>query len=153
MRRTITLLLAAVCLIGTLSGCGDRKKELEPQAFVDELLAGAGFVDSLNRLDDAVVPLLYEIDASDYTSALVYCGTGATAEEIAVFQTQDEAAAKKLLEAAQGRMARQIEVYAAYGPVEALSLENAVVDRVGNTVIVVICSDSEGAKKIVDKYI
>ena len=152
MRKTMTLLLTAVCLLAVLSGCGS-KKELEPQTFVEELLAEANFVDSLNQLDDPVIPLLYEIDEADYASALVYCGTGATAEEIAVFQAEDEAAAKRLLEAAHERVARQIEVYEAYGPVEAMSLENAVVERAGTTVIVVICSDSDGAKKVVDKYI
>ena len=84
MKRKIALLLAAVCLLTALAGCGGGKKELEPRAFVDELLSSARFTDSLNQLDDPVVPILYGVDAADYTSAIVYCGTAATAEEIAV---------------------------------------------------------------------
>ena len=100
MKRKIAWLLAMVCLLAAFTGCGG-KKELEPRAFVDELLSGAKFTDSLNQLDDPVVPLLYGVDAADYTSAIVYCGTAATAEEIAVFTAKDDAAADRLLTAAR----------------------------------------------------
>lgn len=152
MKKTISLLLAAVCLLSVLAGCGG-KKEMDPKALVDELLSGAGFVDSMNQISDAVVPIIYEVDQADYSSAVVYCGTAATAEEIAVFQAVDSSAADRLLEAAKTRVQRQIESYASYGPEAARTLENGIVERSGNYVIVVICADHAGAKKIVDKYI
>ena len=120
---------------------------------MDELLAGAKFTDSLNQLDDAVVPLLYGVDAADYTSAIVYAGTAATAEEIAVFTAADAAAADRLLTAARARVDKQIESYKSYGPAAAMTLENAIVEKSGNYVIVVVCTDSQGAAKIADKYI
>ena len=152
MKRKIAWLLALVCLVSALTGCGG-KKELEPRAFVDELLSGAKFTDSLNQLDDPVVPLLYGVDAADYTSAIVYAGTGATAEEIAVFTAKDDAAADRLLTAARTRVDDQIESYKNYGPAAAMTLENDIVEKSGNYVVVVVCSDSEGAAKIADKYI
>ena len=152
MKRKIAWLLALVCLLSALAGCGG-KKELEPRAFVDELLANAKFTDSLNQLDDPVVPLLYGVDAADYTSAIVYCGTAATAEEIAVFTAKDDAAADRLLTAARARVDKQIESYKSYGPAAAMTLENAVVEKSGKYVVVVICTDSQGAAKIADKYI
>ncbi len=152
MKRKIAWLLALVCLLTAFTGCGG-KKELEPRAFVDELLSGAKFTDSLNQLDDPVVPLLYGVDAADYTSAIVYAGTGATAEEIAVFTARDDAAADRLLTAARTRVDDRIESFKNYGPAAAMSLENAIVEKSGKYVIVVVCSDSEGAAKIADKYI
>ena len=130
MKRKIALLLSLVCLFSAFTGCGGGKKELEPRSFVDELLAGAKFTDSLNQLDDAVVPLLYGVDAADYTSAIVYAGT-----------------------AARARVDKQIESYKSYGPAAAMTLENAIVEKSGNYVIVVVCTDSQGAAKIADKYI
>ena len=152
MKRKIAWLLALVCLVSALTGCGG-KKELEPRAFVDELLSGAKFTDSLDQLDDSIVPLLYGVDAADYTSAIVYAGTGATAEEIAVFTARDDAAADRLLTAARTRVDDRIESFKNYGPAAAMTLENAIVEKNGKYVIVVVCSDSEGAAKIADKYI
>ena len=153
MKKKLALLLAAVCLLAAMAGCGEKKKELVPETFVQELLDGAAFTDSLNQLDGEVVPLLYGIDTADYTSAIVYCGTAATAEEIAVFQAADDGAAERILAAAQDRVAGQLETYKAYGPAQAMTLENSVVERTGNTVIVVVCSDADGAREIVDQYI
>ncbi len=152
MKKTAALFLALVCLLSVLTGCGD-KKELDPQKLADELLSGANFVDSMNEISDTVVPILYEIDAADYTSALVYCGTAATAEEIAIFKAADAAAAERLLKAARARVDHQIEVYSSYGPEAARTLENGIVKQSGDYIVVVVCSDSAGAQKIVDKYI
>ena len=153
MKKTIALLLAVVCVLGLLSGCGGKKKELDPKAFVDELLSGAKFKDSLNQLDGPVIPILYGVNEADYSSAIVYAGTAATAEEIAVFEAVDDAAADRLLEAAKARVASQIETYKSYGPAQAMTLENGTVAKTGSYVIVVICTDTEGAKTVTDKYI
>ena len=153
MKKTIALLLAVVCVLGLLSGCGGKKKELDPQAFVDELLSGAKFKDSLNQLDGPVIPILYGVNEADYSSAIVYAGTAATAEEIAVFEAVDDAAAERLLTAARERVDHQIEVYQSYGPAQAMTLQNGVVKRSGNHVVVVICEDAENAQKICDKYL
>ena len=59
----------------------------------------------------------------------------------------------ELLSAAKARVDHQIEVFKSYGPAQALTLENAVVGRTGNYVVVVVCSDGEGAKKITDQYL
>ena len=153
MKRKIALVLAILCLLTVLIGCGSKKKEMVPETFVQELLTGAKFTDSLNQLDEPVVPILYGVDSADYSKAIVYCGTAATAEEIAVFQAVDDAAAQRLLTAARARVDHQIEVYKAYGPAQAMTLENGVVGRSGNTVVVVICADVDGAKKITDQYL
>ncbi len=152
MKKRISLILIAVMLLAALTGCGGKKK-LEPRPFVEEVLSGAEFKDHLNQVDDPVVPIIYEIDPADYAEAIVYCGTSATGEEIAVFTAKDEAAAERLLTAARTRVDHLIESYRNYGPEAARSLENSVVARSGNYVVVVVCSDSEGAKKICDKYI
>ena len=152
MKRTVAMILVIACTAALFAGCGGKKKDFEPQSFIDELLAGANFKDSLNRLDDPVVPILYDIDEDDYSEAIVYCGTAATAEEIAVFTAADSAAAERLLAAAQKRVDKLIESYKSYGPAAAMTLENSVVTRSGDYVVVVVCSDNESAGKICEKY-
>ena len=153
MKKYLALLLAALCALSALSGCGSKKKTLEPRSFADDLLSRANFQDSLNELSAPVIPLLYNVDESDYTEALVYAGTASTAEEIAVFAASDDAAAARLLEAARARVENQLQAYRTYGPAQAMTLENAIVTRKGNTVVVVICSDTDSARKVVDEYI
>ena len=116
MKKTISLLLALVCLFAVLTGCGGSKKTMEPRAFVDDVLANANFTDSLSQLDDAVIPQYYCVDAADYKSAIVYCGTAATAEQIVCFEAVDSAAAERLLAALKTFVADKVEAYKSYGP-------------------------------------
>ena len=151
MKRTIAILLILACLFTALAGCG--KKEVDPRALVDDLLKNAAFTDSLNELDAVIVPMLYTgADSADIQAVISYAGTGATAEEITVFTARDAAAADRLLAAAKEHVADRIESFKNYGPAAAMALEDAVVEKSGDHVIVVVCSDSKTAAKIVDDY-
>lgn len=152
MKKTVAFLLAIVCLAALLTGCGGSKKTMEPRAFVDDVLANANFTDSLNQLSDDVVAQYYGVDSADYTSAIAYGGTAATAEQIAVFEAKDSAAAERILSALQTFVAEKVEAYKSYGPAAAMSLENAPVKIIGNCVIAVVCADSDSALKVVDQY-
>ena len=152
MKKTVAFLLAIVCLAALLTGCGGSKKTMEPRAFVDDVLANANFTDSLNQLSDDVVAQYYGVDSADYTSAIAYGGTAATAEQIAVFEAKDSAAAERSLSALQTLVAEKVEAYKSYGPAAAMSLENAPVKIIGNCVVAVVCADSDSALKVVDQY-
>ena len=152
MKKTVAFLLAIVCLAALLTGCGGSKKTMEPRAFVDDVLANANFTDSLNQLSDDVVAQYYGVDSADYTSAIAYGGTAATAEQIAVFEAKDSAAAERILSALQTFVAEKVEAYKSYGPATAMSLENAPVKIIGNCVVAVVCADSDSALKVVDQY-
>ena len=154
MKKILAMILCAVCLLSVFAGCGgDSKKTLSAEALASDLLANAKFTDSLDALDAPVVPLLYGVDAADYKTCSVYCGTGATAEEIAVFEAVDETAAGRILTAAKARVAAQIETYKNYGPEDARMLEGAIVKQSGVFVIVAVCADGASAAKVVDQYI
>lgn len=152
MKKTVAFLLAIVCLAALLTGCGGSKKTMEPRAFVDDVLANANFADSLNQLSDDVVAQYYGVDSADYTSAIAYGGTAATAEQIVVFEAKDSAAAERILSALQTFVAEKVEAYKSYGPAAAMSLENAPVKIIGNCVVAVVCADSDSALKVVDQY-
>ena len=152
MKKTVAFLLAIVCLAALLTGCGGSKKTMEPRAFVDDVLANANFTDSLNQLSDDVVAQYYGVDSADYTSAIAYGGTAATAEQIAVFEAKDSAAAERILSALQTFVAEKVEAYKSYGPAAAMSLENAPVKIISTCVVAVVCADSDSALKVVDQY-
>ena len=151
--KKIAFLLALACLLTALCGCGG-KKTLDPQALAEELLSQASFSESLDRMEDNVIPLVYGIEKEDYSAALVYAGAGGvSAEEIAVFTAADTAAAERILSALQTRVSDRLESFKSYFPAAVPTLEKAILKKTDNAVVLVICTDSEVAGKIVNKYI
>ena len=62
-------------------------------------------------------------------SAKVYVSSTATAEEIAVFEAKDSAAASRLETIVNTRVQEQKDIYADYAPLEVSRLEKAVIRK------------------------
>lgn len=146
-KKIITLMLCLV-MAAALIGCSSKEeaKEIDIDALASELLEKVEFDDDLNEIDDILVKRLYNIES--YVKASVYVSSGATAEEIAVFEFESEAAAAEGLEKAQARVEQQREDYESYIPEEVQRLDNAVVKQSGRYVIVCVSSGDE-AKNII----
>lgn len=147
-KRILPFLLALSLLLG-LSGCGSTGGTLDMQALAEDLLKNGGFSDELWKIDDSMVQKLYNMD--DYTQALVYVGSGATAEELALFAFPSEDAAAQGFEKAQARLESQIADYRTYLPQEVPKLQNAVAKQWGKYVIVCVCPGS-ACGEIVAQY-
>lgn len=147
-KRMLSLLLALALLLG-LAGCGTTGGSLDIQALAEDLLKNGEFSDELWKIDDSIVQKLYNV--SDYTQALVYVGSGATAEELALFAFPSEDAAAQGLQKAKDRLESQIADYRTYLPQEVPKLQNAVVKQWGNFVIVCI-SPGSACGEIVARY-
>lgn len=148
MKKTIILsaLLAAALL---LCACGDKPQEIDAGALAQELYEKVTFADELSPAPDGAAERLYSI--SNAENACIYIGSGATAEEIAVFEFADESSAKQALELAQARIEKQREDYASYIPEEVKKLDNALAERNGNYVVVCVAEGGE-AEEIVSAY-
>lgn len=89
--KTGALLLG---LLLVLTGCGKNEaKDVDPSVLADTLRNAITFQDELEAVDAAAMGRMYEVDEADIEAFKVYTGTGATAEEIAVFKAKDEQAA------------------------------------------------------------
>ena len=149
MKRRILPFLLALALILGLSGCGSAGGTLDMQTLAEDLLKNGGFSDELWKIDDSMVQKLYNV--SDYTQTLVYVGSGATAEELALFAFPSEDAAAQGLQKAQARLESQIADYRTYLPQEVPKLQNAVVKQWGSYVIVCV-SPGSACEDIVARY-
>ena len=147
-KRMLSFLLALALLFG-LAGCGATGGSLDIQTLADDLLKNGEFSDELWKIDDSMVQKLYNVD--DYTQALVYVGSGATAEELALFAFPSEDAAAQGLQKAKDRLESQIADYRTYLPQEVPKLQNAVVKQWGNFVIVCV-SPGSACGEIVARY-
>jgi len=147
----IVALLTLLMLI-SLFGCSG-KKELDIDKLSEELLSGGVFSEKLEPLDLDILDYLYEVSEDDYEKAAVYCSSGATADELAIFKTKDEKAAERILEAVQKRIDSQINGFKNYVPAEVPKLEKAYTNTYGSYVLLCVSTDSEAANKIIAKYI
>lgn len=148
--KLIAAVLAAVML--AVSGCGTKKDiQIDIDALASELAAGVAFEDELSLIDDGMIPMLYDADV--YADAVLYLGSGATAEEIAVFACEDETRAKGMLDEANSHIESQIISFEDYIPAEVQRLEEAIVRQAGRYVVIVVTADTDAAEKILDEHL
>ena len=146
MKKIFILLLTFVLI---LSGCSANSKDIDAEKLADDLRNKVAFQDELTLTDENVAEKLYNID--DFAEAYLYIGSGATAEEIAVFKFDNADKAKAALDNAKQRIADQKEDFASYIPEEVKRLDNSVVKQYG-TCLVVCVSEGEQAAKIISEY-
>lgn len=153
MRKGFALLLGVLCLTG-LAACGDEPAPYETSAVQAMADAGA-FSEELEEVDPDTAFLLYKLadhglERADLTGCAVLRSAGATCEEGAVLILSGEEQAEKAAEAVAAYVADQIEANAAYRPEEIPKLEDALVDRRGNTLLLAVAGDMDKAKQAVD---
>ena len=142
------VMLAAMMAAMLLTSCNEQPKDVDISALTSQIVGEVSFDDSLSEIDDDMISMLYSIDG--YTDAVLYKGSGATAEEVAFFKMETTDDAKEALEEAQAHIQSQIESYESYIPEEVSRLEDAIVRQDGCYVSVVVSGDSAAAEKLLD---
>ena len=161
MKNQILKMCAILGIAGMLVGCGttvggngDSKEALNINVtdMANELKNGLTFEDSLSELDTNVALTYYGIDADKVKNSVVVVSTGATAEEIAVFEAADQSSADAVKSACEDRKAKQTTSYADYKPSETSRLDKAIIKEDGNYVVYCVTDDTDKANEIIDKY-
>ncbi len=154
MKKTVTTVLVLGLMLCALCACGGKDAaDFSLDDCARELLASDAFTDLLSPITNETAAGLYGFDVSKLSEAQVYCSTGATAEEIAIFKAVDEAAAKEIKTACEARVEYQKESYESYVPEEVPKLEKAIVRISGVYVVYVTAADSTEAGKVLDGFI
>jgi len=150
MKKTLAGLMAIITLISVLVACGggsDKDFAMDGAAVAKALLDGIKFDDTLAEVPPAAATAVYGVDAG--VTVVSYMGSGATAEQIAVFEAADKAAADALTEKMEAYIARQIESYKGYVPTEVPRLEKAIIKAKGKYVILCVTADTDTANSII----
>lgn len=151
-------LILAFCAV--LSACGGQNgqagagKQTESQTgkqadageIGKKLAEDLAFEDELTLADEDMAGMLYGIDAAVQSS--VYISSGATAEEIAVFEFETEEDCKEAVSLAEQRIEDQKEAFASYVPKEVKRLDGAVVKQYGRFLAVCVCDDGRKAEEL-----
>ena len=138
----------ALCMVFALAACGSGPSDIDVNALAGQLVEAATFGETMTELDSNIAPGLY--NAPEGTTVCAWAGTGATAEEVAVFDTGSAENAAALAESLKQRNQTRISDYANYNPAEVPKLENAVILTGGNYVVLIVATDASAAKQIAE---
>lgn len=139
MKKRIFALVLALLL---LCGCGGKQSKASyTLADADEVLhSGAYEVDNMAPLDSFILAMLYGIEEHTIAECVGYMAvnTSVSADELVVLILTDEEAAIAAEEACKARVSAQIAVCESYAPAAVPRLEQALISRRGNTVLLAV---------------
>lgn len=141
------VLISLILLL--VSGCGKETTSFNPNDLANELLTEVDFDDELTLFAGDISKIYDMPEVEDY---LIYIGSGATSEEIAIItlkNSSDEADVKAALEK---RVEEQKQNFANYVPEEVSRLEKSIIKSNEKYVVLCVSSDNQ-AEKIIDKYL
>lgn len=149
MKKAFALVFILV-LSAALAACGKSPSDsIDAQALAQELIEKVEFVDELSPVKSEMVPKLYGIDNAQ--EAYVYMGSGATAEEVAVFKFASEQDAMDALAKIEQYIAARKDSFANYIPGEVARLDNAVIKQSGEYLALCV-SEGNTASDIISRY-
>ena len=155
MVRKIMMLLVGVLAMCGLTGCGgsDSQEVIQPDVHTlsGKLTDGVKFEDSVEEISLERALKYYGIDSSMVSDGDVYMSTGATAEEMAVFEASSAGSASVILDRLTVR--RDVKMYIGSKPADVSRLDNAVLYIHDNFVVYVVSDDSGAALGIIKEYL
>ena len=158
MKKVMTAVLAlALTLELTACGRGDQNDAppLYETGHVEAMAEAGAFSEALEELDSDTAFVLYRLsdcglDREDLKECAVLRSAGATCEEVAVLVFTSADKAKTAESALKDYIQSQIDSNTDYRPDEIPKLEEALVDRRGESVLLVVASDLDAAKQAVE---
>jgi hypothetical protein len=149
------VLLLLFVAVMVFPGCGSQPENdiiLNVEECADTLLEAIDFQDTLTALEEQMIAAIYRISAEDIIKQKVYVSTGATAEEIAVFEATDADAAQRVEAAVWDRVAGQKVGFEDYLPAELPKLEDPFLLVKGRYVIFCVSDHKETVKAELKKF-
>ena len=144
------LFLAGMAAMTLLAGCGTGKSQnVDVEALEKSLLNDIVYEDTLSKLSDEDISNY--IDIPEGVTGVMYMGSGATAESVAVITAPDKATADILEDNIEMYLRDQECAFEDYKPVEAKRIDIAVLEQDGKYVVLCVSGDSSKAEALIDK--
>ena len=145
----IVAVIAAICVM--VAGCG-KKADFDISALATDLDTKITYADTLEPMGVEMAGMFLNLSDVNITTAAIYEGTGATAEEIIVLECATDEDAKKAEQVLRDRVSEQIESFTDYVPEELTKLNAAVIKVSGKYAVLSVSDSPDEAKKIIDTY-
>ncbi len=148
MKRILALLLVAVIL----TACGKSAvSSVNVDEFAKAISQSLNFDDELMPIDREMAFYIHDVEEL-VESVCVYLGSGATAEEVAVFKAKNQIAVKELKEEIAEYIEDKRKEYENYIPEEVARINKAVMVENGNLVVLCINQDNEKSRSFIENY-
>lgn len=141
------VLISLILLL--VSGCGKETTSFNPNDLANELLKEVDFDDELTLFAGDISKIYDMPEVEDY---LIYIGSGATSEEIAIITLKNSSDEEDVKAALEKRVEEQKQNFANYVPEEVSRLEKSIIKSNEKYVVLCVSNDNQ-AEKIIDKYI
>lgn len=141
------VLISLILLL--VSGCGKETTSFNPNDLANELLTEVDFDDELTLFAGDISKIYDMPEVEDY---LIYIGSGATSEEIAIIPLKNSSDEEDVKAALEKRVEEQKQNFANYVPEEVSRLEKSIIKSNEKYVVLCVSSDNQ-AEKIIDKYL
>ena len=155
MKKQFAIILSAILLLLSACSGGNEPKTLDMAGLAEKLKTSGAFEERISSSMESIkankAVSMFGADEADVEDAVYYGCVGATTAEILIFQCKDEAAASRVYNLADAHLTKQIEAYQSYAPEEAKKVDNAVKQKYGNYVIVVVSSDADTVKSVIEE--
>lgn len=150
MKKTVTVFIAIVMALAFFGCTKNETKIYDADKVAEALNDKLEFGEILEKSTADAAYSVYGIDPALCSKAALYIGSGATADEVAVFNCVDEAAFEAVYDAVEERLHYLHEGYSSYGPEEVPKIESVAIMTKGNTIILCICENPDKAEKVAD---
>ena len=142
MRKASIVL--ALTLVLLLSGCAQESAstEIDVASAAQAAVEALTFDDEMTLVTQDLALDFYGVDAADVKAVSAYMSTGATSEELSLWEAVNAEAAQRIHQALLSRVERQKELYASYAPEEAKRLDGFCVEERGNYLLLVVAGET-----------
>ena len=153
MKKRIWLIIIIIILIGAVVIFSTKEKNvtIDINKLSDDIMQNIKFEDEMNKVDKKTTEKLYTINNA--INQVVYMSSGATAEEIAIFEFENKEECKEAMENANKRIEEQKESFKDYMPKEMKKLEESIISTKDKYLMIFVTDNQNGVQKILNKYI
>lgn len=142
-RRMCLIYMALITAMLSLYGCSSKVDSLpDADTLALRLLEEERFTEKLELIETEVALPLYGLSKTDVSNSAVYIGTGATAEETAVFEAVDQEAAQRVRKTIEAYIAAKKDSFERYIPKEVPKIEHAVIAQRGQVIVVCVSAET-----------
>ena len=153
MKKRIWIIIIIIILIGAVVIFSTKEKNvtIDINKLSDDIMQNIKFEDEMNKVDKKTTEKLYTINNA--INQVVYMSSGATAEEIAIFEFENKEECKEAMENANKRIEEQKESFKDYMPKEMKKLEVSIINTKDKYLMIFVTDNQNGVQKILNKYI